>query len=151
MSVKLSLRYVTNFRPDTSVSNTYKVNNKKNEKIVCKNFIIFIILMRKLVKTSNISFFVKPFYSNALTILRPPYKNKISRHQLCLSRYFINIVIELPLKKIFVFKNLISFFNYLKKLRSFYSFFETNICYQHKSILFFNFKLSDFFKLCNYV
>lgn len=152
-NLQISLQYVTNFQPNSNIEVLTKATNKglfKNNKIFTKNFIIFIILIRRLFKKGTPTVFIKPTYTNTYNILRAPYKNKISKHQVCLSRFFIVVSFKLKLINFVFFKNtsgLIFLINFLKK---FYSFFETNITYQHRSILMFNFFLEDFFKLDKY-
>jgi hypothetical protein len=152
-TLKLSFHYVTNFQPNSNIETITKVNNKgvvKNNKIFCKNFIIFIILIRRLFKKKTPTVFIKPTYKNTYNILRAPYKNKISKHQICLSRFFIVVSFKLKFSNKLNLSNLASVFFLVKFLKKFYSFFETNISYQHKSILSFYFYLSDYFLLEKY-
>jgi hypothetical protein len=151
------ITYTTNFKPNTFVD-LNKIIVEKNFKnfkkighfIKCKNFIVFIILLRYLNSSNKIKFFVKPAFSNTITLLRAPYKNKISRHQLSVSRYFILITFslnnELPLPLL----NLNQLIYLNKEFLNFMLFFETNIIYKHqiKIFAFFNFK--NFFFIKNY-
>ncbi len=146
----LNLKYICNFNPNFLIKPTH-LNKKKNkiifEKINCKNFIIFFILIKNVFKNTKISFFNKPkksVFSNT-NILRGPYKNKMARHQINISRYFFNIKIVLKLKKNLIFnqqKNIFIFINFFK---NFYSFFESNLVFQHKSSFTFFFSLKNFF------
>ena len=120
-------------------------------KFFVKNFIIFIILLKQVFKKNNPVVFVKPKYCNTLNILRAPYKNKISKHQITLSRFFIVVSFKFKFEKFIYLSGLSSIFLILKKLKNFYSFFETNITYQHKSVLTFSFFLKNFFLLNKYV
>jgi hypothetical protein len=104
-----------------------------------------------MLKTSTPTVFIKPTYKNTYNILRAPYKNKISKHQICLSRFFLNISFNLFLNEFLFLKNTNSLFFFLKKLKNFYSFFETNISYQHRSIIIFYYSFGDFFLLSKYV
>ena len=152
--LKLSLQYVTNFQPNSNIELLTKVTNKgifKNNKIFCKNFIIFIILLRRMMKTSTPTVFIKPTYKNTYNILRAPYKNKISKHQICLSRFYMNVSFNLQLTDFLLFKNIGAVLFFLKKLKNFYSFFETNISYQHRSVIIFYFSFGEFFTLDKYV
>ena len=150
---KISLQYVTNFQPNSNLENSVKVTNKgvfKNNKIFCKNFIIFIILIRKLFSKKTPTVFIKPTYKNTYNILRAPYKNKISKHQVCLSRFFIVVCFNLNFSKFIEITNINSIFIIFNFLKTSYSFFETNITYQHRSVLWFNFSFTDFFLLDKY-
>lgn len=151
--LRISLHYVTNFQPNSNIETLSKVTNKgvfKNNKIFCKNFIIFIILIKQLFKKTSPVVFIKPKYSNTYNILRAPYKNKISKHQICLSRYFIVVSFKLKFNHHFLVDNLNSLFFFFNFLKRFYSFFETNISYQHKSIIYFYFYFNRFFLLEEY-
>jgi len=150
----LSLHYVTNFQPNCTPSflknSQTEIKRNLNSKVFCKNFLIFLIIIRNVLGGNNPKFFIKPNYSNTINILRAPYKNKISKHQVCLSRYFIVVKFKLSCDNFFCFNNLNSLVFFINQLKEFYSFFETNICFQHRSVLFFNFFYQDFFKLTNY-
>lgn len=152
-NIHISLQYITNFQPNSNIEVLTKVNSSgivKNNKIFCKNFIIFIILMRRLFGKNTPTVFIKPTYSNTYNILRAPYKNKISKHQISLSRFFIVVKFKLKLFNNIFLKNFTNLFNIIKFLKNFYSFFETNITYQHRSIIIFFFNLDDFFILDKY-
>jgi len=153
-TLKLSLQYVTNFQPNSNIETLTKTTNKgvfKNNKIFCKNFIIFVVLLRRMLKTSTPTVFVKPTYKNTYNILRAPYKNKISKHQICLSRFYMNISFKIRFNEFIFLNNIDSLFFIVKRLKNFYSFFETNISYQHRSILMFYFSFADFFLLHKYI
>jgi len=152
-SLSISLHYVTNFQPNSNIETLTKVNNKgvvKNNKIFCKNFIIFIVLIKRLFKKKTPTVFIKPTYKNTYNILRAPYKNKISKHQVCLSRFFIVVSFKLKFSETILLSNITSLFFVLNFLKKFYSFFETNITYQHRSILTFYFFFNNFFLLEKY-
>lgn len=146
--IKISLKYVTNFSPNFFFK-TKNINlsrfNLNNDRINCKHFILFILMLKNVFKNSKTSLFVKPKKSKLFNILRAPYKNKMSKHQITFNRFFFNISIELTLSKklSFYHNNQLVFFVYF--LKNFYSFFESNICFQHKSSIFFNFSLNNFF------
>lgn len=139
-----------NFNPNFLVKPTHlsKKNTKiLSEKINCKNFIIFFILVKHIFKDSKISYFNKPKKSvfSSINVLRGPYKNKMSRHQINLSRYFFDIKLILKLDKNLNFTDLKSVSNFLNLFKNFYSFFESNLVYQHKSSFIFFFFLKNFF------
>lgn len=152
-NLRISLQYVTNFQPNSNIEKIAKVTNKgvfKNNKIFCKNFIIFIILIKQLFGKKTPTIFIKPSYKNTYNILRAPYKNKISKHQICLSRFFIVVSFKVRFNMFINIDNLNYLFGVINFLKNFYSFFETNIIYQHKSILIFFFSFRDFFLLNKY-
>jgi hypothetical protein len=146
--IKINLKYVTNFTPNlffkTAGIRINKFNNKF-EKINCKNFFLFFIILKNMFKNNKVSFFVKPKKSPIQNILRAPYKNKKSKHQLTFSRYYFNVSVIFVLKKINFFKNTNQLIYLTDELKKFYSFFESNICFQHKSTILFFFYLNDFF------
>ena len=93
----------------------------------------------------EISVFVQPFYSNTINILRAPYKNKISKHQVTLSRYVV-------ITKIMFFDNLgknytsiPSVCHQINFLKNQLSFFESNVAFQHKSTVKLNLILNGYF------
>lgn len=146
--IKISLKYITNFNPNFLIkpSNLNK-NSDIIGKINCKNFILFVLLIKTIFKNEKIKFFVNPKKSNIYNILRAPYKNKMSKHQLTFNRFYFNINITLNLKKEIFFKNIKSINDFVFFLKNFYSFFESNICFQHKSKINFFFYLNNFFLL----
>jgi hypothetical protein len=146
--IKISLKYITNFNPNFLIkpSNLNK-NVNKNEKINCKNFILFLLLLKNVFKNEKIKFFINPKKSNLYNILRAPYKNKMSKHQITFNRFYFNISIILFLKKPIIFNNTVSVSNFIYFFKNFYSFFESNICFQHKSNIKISFYLNNFFLL----
>lgn len=146
-----NLTLFTNFNP--FFFKTLKINFKikKKQKIFCKNFLFFFILLKFFKKHSNINvsnIFVKPKKKSLITLLRPPYKNKLSRHQITNNRFFLNFKLKTPIKisnniNIEILKKNIFFF------KSFFSFFETNLLYQHKIKFYFKFNNSSNFLLTN--
>lgn len=146
-NLQISLKYVTNFNPNFLIrpKNLNKNYNDSLGKVNCKNFILFVLLLKNIFKKNHINIFVKPKKSNLYNILRAPYKNKMSRHQITLSRFFFNISIKLPFTEYINFNQICSIVYFLDFLKNFYSFFESNICFQHKSNLSFKFYLNNFF------
>ncbi len=148
-NIRINLKYVTNFNPNFLIK-TFNIDKKSknpNNKINCKNFIIFVLLLKNIFKKNKISIFIKPKYSNLTNILRAPYKNKMSRHQIALSRFFFNISLKFDIDTAVKLHNLGNVNFFLAKLLNFYSFFESNVCFQHKSTIIFNFYLKNFFLL----
>lgn len=145
--IKICLKYVTNFNPNFLIKpqNLNKNYDNKSEKINCKNFILFLILLKNIFSKQKISIFIKPKKQKIQNILRAPYKNKMSKHQITFSRFFFNISIRLEQNNLIVFNNASYLLFFLNFLKHFYSFFESNICFQHKSNIFLKFYLKDFF------
>lgn len=149
------MKYVTNFQPN---KNNFLLKSKKinfsvhNEKIFCKNFLVFFILIKHSFWKTNtsVNVFIQPHYANTLNILRAPYKNKISKHQITLSRYTITVSVKLKLDDFFVFNNINSCCFFLNKLKQYYAFFETNIAFQHRSVLSIFIIFKNFFLLSKF-
>jgi hypothetical protein len=120
---------------------------------MCRNFVLFLLLISYLKNTEfflNFSFFVKPFFKKSSVILRAPYKNKLSRHQLAYNRYNLMLRFNLKLSYLINLKQTNEIIFLIKKIKSFFSWFESNICYQHKIKLIFNLNYVDNFLLKKY-
>jgi hypothetical protein len=111
--------------------NLFKSN--KNQ-IFCRNLFLFLILIKY--KNKNLldksTVFIKPYKKKIYTILRAPYRHKLSRHQLVLNRYNIISSIKMKTNNIFFaknFKNVLEIFNFFK---TFNMWFESNIIYNHR-------------------
>jgi hypothetical protein len=147
--LKVSLKYVTNFnpnfllKPDNLTKNFDR--NTNNGRVNCKNFILFILLLKNIFKKNKIAIFTKPKQSSIHNILRAPYKNKMSKHQITLSRFNFNITVSVDLKKAIDLKNTKQVVKILDCLKTFYSFFESNVCFQHRSNIAFKFLLNNYF------
>jgi hypothetical protein len=146
----MNISYLTNFKPHHKISDdfSFEINNKQHA-IFCKNFLIFLLLMKYIFSESNnnISLFVKPQQKTLQTILRPPYRHKISRHQITVHRYYIACVFKFNLSRNLEISNLNQIYFFLNKVKKYYIFFETNICYMHRSKIKFNFHFNNFFNL----
>lgn len=122
-NLKISISYLTNFKPSNFLTfKNYKLfKNKNNSKIISRNFFLFILLLKYSNKTNffNTTIFVKPFYKKILTILRAPYRHKLSRHQFILSRYSVVYTISFNLEKIF-FKNVSEVLFFIKNIKKYY-------------------------------
>lgn len=94
------MNFITNFRPiSTNINSNFFFKVKTKNRIMCRNFILFLLLINFLKNSFfflDFSFFVKPFFKKSSVILRAPYKNKLSRHQLAYSRY--NLVLKFNFK-----------------------------------------------------
>jgi hypothetical protein len=151
-NLNISINYITNFKPSNHISEnfTFSYKNKKNI-IICKNFLAFMYLINHLQKkNNNIKVFLKPTSSSLETLLRAPYRHKISRHQITFSRYYFVISFKVPLKFNVFINNFDQLFFLIKELKNYFVFFETNICYTHSCKIRFNFYYNEFFKIMNY-
>lgn len=132
----ITINYITNFRPN----NFNKQSNIKlkfdylvtSNSILCKNLFIFLLFLKFCFKKKffkNISFFIKPHYKTIYTILRAPYRYKLGKYQLELSRFFFICRFEFYIKKEIELTNKVKPLVLLKLCQSFCNTFETNICY----------------------
>jgi hypothetical protein len=90
---------------------------------MCRNFILFLLLINYLknnVFFLNFSFFVKPFFKKSAVILRAPYKNKMSRHQLSYSRYNLMLKFNFKLGEFIKLNRLGDLIFLIKKIKSFF-------------------------------
>lgn len=109
--IYINSNMISNFKPailNKFSKYNYFIKNQVFDKnqIYCKNFFIFLLLIKyksSFFQKSNI--FIKKFKKKVYTVLRPPYRHKLSRHQFSINRYEINSSIEINLKKIISFKN----------------------------------------------
>lgn len=149
-NLKISISYLTNFKPSNFLTfKNYKLfKNKNNSKIISRNFFLFLLLLKYSNKTNffNTTIFVKPFYKKILTILRAPYRHKLSRHQFILSRYSIIYTINFNLDKV-VFKNILEVLFFIKNIKKYYIWFESNIVQQHQTKIFLNIFFKNFFSI----
>lgn len=138
----VSLNYITNYNP-LFFKNYKKFNFLNKNKIFCRNFFLFLFLLKyinNVYNFNNIKLFIKPFKKKLNTILRAPYRYKLTRHQISLFRYNINIKIYFPFNLIF-FKKLFFLKIFIKKFNFLFIFLENNLIFNHKIKLFFNFKV----------
>lgn len=149
--MKISLSYITNFKPADFLNfkNLNLFKNKKNKKIISRNFFLFLLLLKYTNKPNkqhllDTTIFVKPYYKKFITLLRAPYKNKLSRHQFVLSRYHIVCTVKININLIRFDKNHEILF-FIKQTKQFYVWFESNIVYLHQSKIFFNFLFENNF------
>lgn len=152
-NLKISISYTTNFKPASFLNfRNYRLfKNKNNSKIISRNFFLFLLLLKYSNNNDyfNTTIFVKPFYRKILTVLRAPYRHKLSRHQFILSRYSVLYTINFNLQKIY-FSNISEILYFLKNIKKFYIWFESNIVQQHQSKILLSFLFKDFFLLDNY-
>lgn len=149
-NLKVSISYTTNFKPANFLNfKNYRLfKNKNNSKIISRNFFLFLLLLKYSNKNSmyNVTVFIKPFYKKFLTVLRAPYRHKLSRHQFILSRYSILYSINFNFNKIH-FNSISEILYFIKNIKKFYIWFESNIVQQHQSKIFLNFFFLNFFFL----
>lgn len=148
------MNFITNFRPiNTNVNSNFFFKIRTKNRIMCRNFILFLLLISYLKGNNfflNFSFFVKPVFKKSSVILRAPYKNKLSRHQLSYSRYNLMLRFNLKLNSLLNLSQSNDLVFLINKIKSFFLWFESNICYQHKIKLIFNLNYVDNFLLKKY-
>ena len=130
-----------------------KIFKKKNKQILCKNFIFLIFGLKLTFLFNDFTFFVFPKEKKSQhSVLRPPYKNKMSRHPMGFSTWRIKISFKYFFKnhQILNFNNFNSWFNYCNKLSNYGYFFETNVANQRRLKVSSKFKLNDNFLLKNF-
>lgn len=149
--ISFSIHYVTNFKPSRNFNDSYSFFNNKNNIVLCKHFIVFFYLIKFILKkNTSVKIFFKPTRNKIETILRPPYRHKISRHQITLSRYFLTVSFFTKLNKHIVVSNTTQIITLTNEITKHFSFFETNICYTHSVRVRISFLYNNFFKLMNY-
>ena len=86
---KINIFFTSSFK--INLNEKYKVNEdyltiiqKKNKRVLCKNFVMFLFILKKSKIFEDLVYFVFPKrgMSGHNSILRPPYKNKKSRHHI---------------------------------------------------------------------
>ena len=155
-SIKVNIFMSSSFK--VNINERYKIGDnylaitkKKNKLILCKNFIYLLFVLRLLKNFKDVSFFTMPkTKKNHKSVLRPPYKNKISRHSIGTDLWKINLSFKINDLKIINFNDVKSLLNFNKKLFFNFSFLETNIANQKKLKFNFNFFFNENFKLKNY-
>lgn len=147
-NLNVKITYLSNFKPNTSVAKNFNFNYKN--KIISKNFILFIFFLKNSFKKKNVSLFIKPYKHSNLTILRSPYRHKLTRHQLTFNRFYLDVNLTFPLKNFLNVDSNNEIFNIVNDLNNFLHSFETNVCNQHKIQVIFNFNNNNFFNLNKY-
>ena len=137
---------MSNYNPH----NSNNINNNKNvtsKKILCKNFIIFILFLN-FFKFSQLSIFIKPNFKKKFMILNAPYRYKLSKSEFYFSRY--NILLILKIKLNINIKSTKMIIIFLKNLFLFFQKFDINLCHQDFFKIFFKLTFKDNFLLSNY-
>jgi hypothetical protein len=127
------------------ISKTFNLNQKN--KIICKNYIVFVLFLKNFFKNKKITFFMKPVTKSNITLLRSPYRHKLTRHQITLNRFLFDLKLCFPLKKSIEIENASEIGNMVKDLNTFITSFETNICNQHKIKFIVKYKYNNFFNI----
>lgn len=149
--INISINYITNFKPSKNFSEGYTFLKNKNNIILCKHFIVFFYLMKFILKkNSSLRIFFKPRRRKIETLLRPPYRHKISRHQITLSRYLLVVSFYTKLNNAVCLSNNNQLFFIISEISKSFNFFETNICYTNSIKIKIPFYFNNFFKLMNY-
>ena len=118
----ISISYITNFKPaDFLFFNDIKIFKKNKTKIISRNFFLFLLLLKysNTSQTINTSIFVKPSYNKFITLLRAPYRYKLSRHQFLVSRYFVLMNISTNINDVH-FNNTEDLIFFIKLIKKFY-------------------------------
>jgi len=148
------MNFITNFRPiNTEINSNFFFKIKSKNRLMCRNFILFLLLISYLKNNIfflDFSFFVKPVFKKSIVILRAPYKNKLSRHQLSYNRYNLMLKFDFKLNRLISFNQIHDLISLVNKVKSFFIWFESNICYQHKIKINFNFTNINNFLLKKY-
>ena len=146
---KISLVYLSNFYINP------RLLKKKATKIQCKKFILFLFFFfffkKKFFLKKNIIFFILPSFTSSFSILRAPYRFKLSRDQLTLKHYFFKFtfILNKNFNNIF-FDNISLLLNFLNFLKKFSNRLESNICFQKKITINFNFNMPNNFLITKY-
>lgn len=143
--IKLKINFISNYNP----YNSSDINKKDvlTKKILCKNFIVFILFLNFL-QSSKLSIFIKPKYKRRLTILNAPYRYKLSKSQFFFSRF--NILLNFNFKILFEINSQNSIILLYKNLFFFFRKFNINLCHQDYLKIFFKFNFKKNFTITNY-
>jgi hypothetical protein len=130
--------------------NANDLNNIKNltsKKILCKNFIIFILFLN-FFKFSQLSVFIKPNFKKKFMILNAPYRYKLSKSTFYFSRYNILLVIKINYN--LNVNSINSLLILYKNLFLFFQKFNINLCHQDYLKIFFKTTFKNNFLISNY-
>lgn len=138
----ISTNLITNFKPQLLNDFNNPMLFKKNQnQIFCRNFFLFLLLIKykKINFFTKSTIFIKPYKKKIYTILRSPYRHKLTRHQIALNRYEVLSSIIIKNDKPPVCCNFKNVLNIRRNLTLFNSWFESNIIFNHKIKISFNF------------
>lgn len=84
VNIFMSSSFKVNINEKYKIGDDYlAITKKKNKLILCKNFIYLLFILKLLKNFKDVSFFTMPKKKKThKSVLRPPYKNKISRHSI---------------------------------------------------------------------
>ena len=143
--IKLKLNFISNYNPHNP-NNTIR-KNITSKKILCKNFIIFILFLN-FFKFSELSIFIKPNFKKKFMILNAPYRYKLSKSEFYFSRF--NILLVIKLKFNIIISNPNTIIEFYKNLFLFLSKFDINLCHQDYLKIFFKTSFKNNFLISNY-
>ena len=143
--IKLNLNFVSNYNPHNSNNSSNK--NVSSTKILCKNFIIFILFLN-FFKFSHTSVFIKPNFKKKFMILNAPYRYKLSKSEFYFSRF--NILLVISIKSTIQIEQTKIIILLYKNLFLFLSKFDINLCHQDYLKIFFKSSFKNNFLLSNY-
>ena len=141
--IKLKLNFVSNYNPH----NPGHDKNIVSKKILCKNFIIFILFLN-FFKFSRLSTFIKPNFRKKFMILNAPYRYKLSKSEFYFSRF--NILLVIKINFTVHVHSMKSIFEFYKNLFLFLSRFDINLCHQDYLKIFFKTTFKNNFEINNY-
>lgn len=118
-----------------------------SKKILCKNFIIFILFLN-FFKFSQLSVFIKPNLKKKFMILNAPYRYKLSKSQFYFSRFNILLIIKININ--ITIDSISMVITFLKNLFLFFNKFDINLCHQDYFKIFFTINFKNNFFLLNY-
>ncbi len=130
--------------------NPHNPNNNKNitsKKILCKNFIIFILFLN-FFKFSQLSVFIKPNFKKKFMILNAPYRYKLSKSEFYFSRF--NILLTININFAIQIESISTIFELYQNLFLFLSKFDINLCHQDFLKIFFTTTFKNNFLISNY-
>ncbi len=136
---------MSNYNPHNS--NNPSTKNISTTKILCKNFIIFILFLN-FFKFSQLSVFVKPNFKKKFMILNAPYRYKLSKSEFYFSRF--NILLVIDIKSIIEINQVNTLISFYRNLFFFLSKFDINLCHQDYLKIFFKTSFKNNFFLSNY-
>lgn len=143
--IKLNLNFISNYNPHNSNNTNNK--NISSTKILCKNFIIFILFLN-FFKFSQLSVFIKPNFKKKFMILNAPYRYKLSKSEFYFSRF--NILLVININSIIKVDQTNIIILLYKNLFLFLSKFDINLCHQDYLKIFFKTSFKNNFLISNY-
>lgn len=133
--------FITNFKPTyiKSLKNLNFISVYKKNTILCRNLFLFLFLLKYLKKQHKNSIWIKPLKKKKLTLLRAPYRYKLSRNQIELTRYYIYFKLAFKFDKLLIIKKTNEIYYIFNFFKNYNLWLESNIIYQFKTKIIFNF------------